>query len=307
MTEASPTVSLNSGSGQAALLSVKLVKSAETGHGEGPMEMTATAKADIDESNQQLIDAWTRFARRAAAGEVADLPGVKVAFSRVSMPLLNAFFFSSPVADTADLDRRVKALAAYGDQSGFAWTLTVCHEWLLPMGVDETTRVLSSVGLVPETHVIGMVTDTLLPPRRAAPALEIRSIDDPESRVDAADLNMAAYAMPLAWGHEAFAREAFYGEGAFGCVGYALREPASTATTILVNRGLYVALVATAAPHRKKGYAEAVMRRSLALAQSESGFTRTALHATEAGFPVYQAMGYRAVADFTMYGRGHDG
>jgi hypothetical protein len=271
------------------------------------MEMTATTKAEIDESNQQLIDAWTRFARRAASGEVADLPGVKVTFSRVSMPLLNAFFFSSPIADRADLERRVKALTAYGDQSGFAWTLTLCHEWLLPMSLDEATRIVSSVGLVPETHVIGMVTDTLAPPRRAAPELEIRPIDDQKTRVDAADLNTAAYDMPLAWGHEAFAREAFYGEGAFGCVGYALREPVSTATTILVDGRLHVALVATAAAHRKKGYAEAVMRRSLAEAQSASGFKRSVLHATEAGFPVYQAMGYRTVADFTMYGRSHGG
>jgi predicted GNAT family acetyltransferase len=66
-------------------------------------------------------------------------------------------------------------------------------------------------------------------------------------------------------------------------------------------------MVATAADHRNKGYAEAVMRHSLARASAATGIRRTVLHASPAGAPLYASMGYRPTARFTMYMVGSDG
>ena len=52
---------------------------------------------------------------------------------------------------------------------------------------------------------------------------------------------------------------------------------------------------------RRNGYAEAVMRHSLEAAARSSGLSRTVLHATALGYPVYRAMGYRQVAFFHVY------
>ena len=65
----------------------------------------------------------------------------------------------------------------------------------------------------------------------------------------------------------------------------------STATTIVHDDVLYLALVATTPDARRKGYAEAVIRHSLQKAHDTTGLNRTILHATEAGFPVYKRMG----------------
>ena len=66
---------------------------------------------------------------------------------------------------------------------------------------------------------------------------------------------------------------------------------------------LYAALVATVPEARGKGYADATLRRSLHRAHEATGFTRTILHATEAGYPVYKRLGYRVAAGFTCYKR----
>ena len=66
-------------------------------------------------------------------------------------------------------------------------------------------------------------------------------------------------------------------------------------------------MVASAATEMNKGYAEAVIRHSLARAVAATGLRRTVLHATQAGQPLYTSMGYRPTSRFTMYalGTGH--
>ena len=79
-------------------------------------------------------------------------------------------------------------------------------------------------------------------------------------------------------------------------------------TTALVDGRLYVMMVASDAAHRNRGYAEAVMRRSLERAQAATGIRRTVLHASPAGRPLYASMGYRVTGEFMMYmagGAGH--
>jgi ribosomal protein S18 acetylase RimI-like enzyme len=68
-----------------------------------------------------------------------------------------------------------------------------------------------------------------------------------------------------------------------------------------VGEVAYIAMVATLPAHRQLGCAEAVMRHALAEAKQAWGMERTVLHATPAGLPVYQRMGYRPVTRFHFY------
>jgi GNAT superfamily N-acetyltransferase len=111
--------------------------------------------------------------------------------------------------------------------------------------------------------------------------------------------------MPLEWGHEALDREAIFAEDFWAYVGYRDGKPVSTSTAALIDKRLYVMMVATAVDEQKQGYAEAVMRRSLEEAARATGVGRTVLHASEGGAPLYVSMGYRPVAGFTMYAAEH--
>jgi GNAT superfamily N-acetyltransferase len=262
---------------------------------------------ELEESNRQFIDAWSMYARRAAHGAIADLGGVAVAFSRVTMPLMNMMFLSSPVKDTADLRKRLDAAVAYGHGAGFPWMITICNDWLPGDTRAQANELFASAGLAPASLATGMVAEALSPPRRATPNLEIRRVAGKDGRVAVADLNTSAYGMPLDWGHEALDREEIFAHDVWAYVGYLGGAPVTTSTTALIDGRLYVMMVATAADHQKKGYAEAVMRRSLDEAARATDVARTVLHASEIGEPLYASMGYRAVAGFTMYAEGQHG
>jgi predicted acetyltransferase len=75
---------------------------------------------------------------------------------------------------------------------------------------------------------------------------------------------------------------------------------ASGAAVLMVDGYRYVALVATAPAHRRRGYAEAVMRRALEVAAAH-GECPTVLHATDAGRPIYARMGYAPISTHTLY------
>lgn len=58
------------------------------------------------------------------------------------------------------------------------------------------------------------------------------------------------------------------------------------------NGCLFLFLVATMPEARRKGYGEAVVRHAVQTAHKATGISRTVLHATEAGYPLYLRLGY---------------
>jgi predicted GNAT family acetyltransferase len=69
----------------------------------------------------------------------------------------------------------------------------------------------------------------------------------------------------------------------------------------MVDGYRYVALVATDPAHQRRGYAEAAMRLALEVAALEHGERATVLHATDAGRPIYQRMGYEPIATHSVF------
>jgi predicted acetyltransferase len=70
----------------------------------------------------------------------------------------------------------------------------------------------------------------------------------------------------------------------------------STATAIINEGCLFLFLVATTPEARCKEYGEAAVRQALQTAHEATGISRTVLHATEAGYPLYLRLGYHLFA-----------
>jgi GNAT superfamily N-acetyltransferase len=81
-------------------------------------------------------------------------------------------------------------------------------------------------------------------------------------------------------------------------VAYEGAKPVATATAIINDNCIFLFLVATLPEARRKGYGEAVVRHALQTAHEATGITRTVLHATDAGYPVYLRIGYHPTAKF---------
>jgi predicted acetyltransferase len=71
----------------------------------------------------------------------------------------------------------------------------------------------------------------------------------------------------------------------------------STATAIINGHCIFLFL-ATMPEVRRKGYGEAVVRHALQTAYEATGISRSVLHATEAGYPLYLRLGYHQTVKF---------
>ena len=250
----------------------------------------------VRESNDQFRKAWQFFARNSPNGEVKELPGISIADSKAAWPIMNAALLSSPVADLTDLRRRIAAARGHFQPGGRMWMFAACQDWL-PDGAES---VFQEAGLDSELEVTGMVADRISPALRPLPRLEVRRVASIETRNAIADINSISYDVPLEWGRETVAAEKLWGGPCAGYVGYVDGQPATTTAAFRIDDVIYIALVATINQYRRTGFAEGVMRHALQEASREHGIERTVLHATPAGFAIYQRMGYQPVTKFTI-------
>ena len=158
---------------------------------------------------------------------------------------------------------------------------------------------MADAGLHVTMTLTGMVAERVLPPRRPPPAIDLRRVEDEPARRSVAELNQVAYGLPEGMCDCAI-EPAFWPADMFGSVGAIDGRDVSTTSVFPVLDTLYVALVATHPDHGRKGYAEHVMRHALDLGAAAVGPRRSILHASDAGRPVYAAMGYEDTARFAL-------
>lgn len=256
---------------------------------------------EIHESNTQFHDSWRFFARNSVAGEVLDLPEVSIASSNVSWAMMNTAFLPSLVETEEALERAAATAARFFVPKGRGWMLALCEDQVPPRLRERAGELFAPHGLKLSLVATGMVAERLAPPLRPLPAMDFHHAKDSRGRQDIADVNSLCYDVPLATGREAFDVPGIFSGDSKGYVGHRHGEAATSAAVIRVGGVAYIAMVATLPTHRQLGCAEAVMRHALAEARQAWGIERTVLHATPAGLPVYQRMGYRPVTRFHFY------
>ncbi len=262
--------------------------------------MDTAYQTEIDKSNAQFYRVWKKLGGKFASNEALELPGVTISWPGAKWPMLNVVGLSCPVADPAELEAKVAQSVSYAKTKPVMGMFVACIEWLPPDPEGKNAAIFREHGLELGLTLRGMVAYHLLPSRRTPPELEYRRVASLETRRAFADLNAIGYNAPLEFGREVSDLDGFWDE-AFAYVGYKNGRAVTTAATYVEDNSLYVGWVATLPTARRNGYAEAVMRHSLEEAAWSTGLSRTVLHATELGYPVYRAMGYRQVAFFHVY------
>lgn len=253
------------------------------------------------ESNEQFVGMWSAFARRFPEGRVESSRGIAVAISGTPMSFVNVIAYTTPIQNRADLVERCLRARRIGAECGVPWLLATCDAWMGDL--DVANEVLREMGLSTVLPTVGMVADSIKPsPKPMLEGIEFRRVVDEETRNALVDLNTISYGIPQDIGRKGPARACFWDDSFHGYVAYVNGEPVAATVTAPLDGRLYVSWVATHPDHRRKRYADAVMRKSLESAREATGITRTVLHATAAGQPVYEAMGYRPVVGFTWYG-----
>lgn len=259
---------------------------------------------EVIESVQQLADTWEAFVTDYGAADVRDLPGISIRWADSHFPFWNCITFTDRNADQPLLDKRLAQAVDYmreKSQPGLIWLfadlLDASSRAALPIAAEHAGLALSFSGF-------GMCADISDIAEPQHPDLTFVRVSSEEQLLAYADLNSRAYAMPIEAGRDGLQGSALWKTGVFAYLGLHNGIPVSAAATVKTNDCLFLALVATAPEAQGKGFGGAIVRKALYEAAKATGLTRSVLHATPSGAPVYERIGFRKVATIHFYGLG---
>ena len=245
----------------------------------------------VAESNRQYYLAWRLMAEAAVRGTVVAEPDFAITCAGVDIPLFNTAFVFGPVSDRR-LSQVVDIARDYFRSQRVPGCVVLPDSW----HPESAVEFFASQRMVASLRTTGMYTTALAVPAHPPAPCDIREVTGEEAAAALARVNTEAYGMdpqashmmslPRLWKSPARAYAIYERDLAVAVGGAAVSESVS-----------YIMWMATLFQARRRGYAEAIIRRAWA----DTGTGRSVLHATGAGLPVYRRLGYRPVVDFPGY------
>lgn len=269
-------------------------------------------------SDALYIAAWKHFAANLPRGEFARLEDVTAISGGVPLPDFNMVVPDLPAADEPELRQRVERGSDWMIPKNLPWTL-VLNVTLLPEGLREKfsgfvdsdaeqhggplfeMRELPVSRFSRVKHEQGMIAEVQIERADIPAGLTFRRVEDSGTRREIVEVNFLAYGDTAPPHLHGLDDPRIWNEQSVAIVGYLGGEPVTSSAVFLLEDCFYVGWVATVEKHKRRGFADAVMRESLAAATEIHGWKRSVLHASAAGAPVYRRMGYRAVAAYALY------
>jgi GNAT superfamily N-acetyltransferase len=252
----------------------------------------------IDLSISQFLAAWRIMCAASPGRGSYSAEGLECVFSGVPIPFFNMAFATGRRISADELQACANVAREWAAARGVPWLFVVTHEALGP-GTDCAAR-LEECGFAPLMPLTGMLAEHVAPPSRIPEGLELGAPEKDAECEALFDVNAAAYGMPLDAGKPVWGRREFW-EDHFAVLGVKGGQPVSCAAVMMAEGYRYVALVATSPGQQRRGYADAAMRHALETARQAHGDCPTFLHATGAGRPVYERMGYETAATHTVF------
>jgi GNAT superfamily N-acetyltransferase len=258
--------------------------------------------AEAIESVNQLADTWRSFVTDHGSGDVRDLPGMAIRWADSRFSFWNCITLTDHGAGRTLLDERLAQAAAYmrqKSQPGFIWLF---EDLLEPSCRADVPAAAAQAGLEFSFTGFGMASDISSIAEPVHPGLSFVRVTSDAELTSYADLNSRAYGMPLEAGRDGLSGSKLWKSGMYTYLGLEDGIPVSAAATVQTKDCLFLALVATAPEAQRKGFGEATVRKALFEGAKTTGLTRSVLHATPAGAPVYERIGFHKVAAIHFYG-----
>jgi GNAT superfamily N-acetyltransferase len=252
----------------------------------------------VDLSVQQFVGAWRLMCAGGPGYAAAEIDGVHYVFSGVPIPFFNVAILTDRLMSADTFRARAQQACAWAADRQVPWLCVLTHEALEP-GVDAVT-IADESGLASMMPMTGMIAQQIAPPIRVPEDLQLTMPDDDAGCAALLDMNSLAYGMDLGAGKDVLGKRSFW-NGHYPVLGSAGGTPVSSAAVLMVDGYRYVALVATDPGQQRRGYADATMRRALELSAETYADRPTVLHATDAGRPIYERMGYTPISTHTIF------
>jgi GNAT superfamily N-acetyltransferase len=257
--------------------------------------------SEIVECNVQYASMWKVLAGDRAGADLQDRPGLSVSWADSPFPFWNAIFLTEQLKDASLLQDRMREAAAYMSGKSQLGLMYLCEDYLGGDAKHALADIVAEEKLQFAMPITGMV-GTILPLAATTPSrLRFERASNEQVLQDYADMNSEGYGFALEAGRAGLRGSKLWMDTAFAYVGYVDDAPVSASAAIVNDGMLYLALVATRPDAQRKGYGEATVRHALSEAYKATGLRRTILHATDAGLPVYQRVGYHRTTRLLTY------
>jgi GNAT superfamily N-acetyltransferase len=258
----------------------------------------AQTNTELAESLHQFVTIWKLIGRPFPRVDQMDRPGLAITWPGTHFPFYNALFLTEQLTDAQVLEDRVQAAAGYMRARPNGGLFVLCLDNVSGAAKKSLPTILAEAEFVQAIPMTGMAGDILPMEAPGHRALRFEPILDDATIEDFAQINCISYDVPVETSVSLVKEHTLWHEHAYGFVAYRGDKPVSTATAIINEGCLFLFLVATMPEARCKGYGEAVVRHALQTAHKATGISRTVLHATEAGYPLYLRLGYHPTVKF---------
>jgi GNAT superfamily N-acetyltransferase len=263
--------------------------------------MELLRKDEAVESIEEYASVWKLLVGELPKADLTDRAGLSISWADHAFPFWNAVFLTEQLTDEKLLESRLREASAFMRQKRNAGLLYICEECLHGSAKESLQAILAKEMFELVLPIAGMAGDILPLHAPRHPSMRIERVTDATGLHEFADLNCEAYGFPLEWAHWGLKEKNLWTGDAYTYLGFEKDRAVSAASVVASNGYLYLALVATRPDVRGRGYAENTVRHALQAAHEGTGLTRTILHATDAGFPVYRRVGYHRTARIMTY------
>jgi GNAT superfamily N-acetyltransferase len=233
-------------------------------------------------ADRNMRELWAGVAAQTG-GARRDLDGLTLVATGVPIAFFNPAFVTAPPADASRLIDDAREFYA---ERKLPFALYFRDD-VAPGMAD----VCAGAGMVEHWRPPLMVLDPIPPADRPAPdGLEIEMVGAAGAG-EYLDTLLAGFGVPPGLIDPSLGRALVDTPGLFSLLGRVDGEPVATSAVFTAGPTAGVYNVATLAPHRGRGYGEA-LTAAAARAGADRGATHAILQASEAGEPVYRRMGY---------------
>lgn len=261
----------------------------------------------IDRQPYELVDRNLRHAMAFYAGshpqgQVREMPGVDAISCGWNYPVFNSALLTSPVPGAdGDLSNRIAMPSIFFRALGVGWSYWMCHDLLDPESLRHLREACYTYGMDPVLTAPGMYAEALRPPIHAAPAMEIREVCDAASRLEFAHMVSIIFDLPFPMTTHIYGPEECWTPAYAGFIGYVGERPVTIAMVAVTDSCCGFYSVGTVASHRRRGYAEAVMREARQQMSKRLPVDSCVLQSSTAGRRLYEQMGFREVTRFSVF------
>jgi GNAT superfamily N-acetyltransferase len=200
-----------------------------------------------------------------------------------------------------ELEARLACAHAYYQARGVRWSLWMCEDHVAPAARSDVRRHIRRNGFRQIAGPPGMIADQLAPPRRALPDIQVRRVADAAARLSFTHISAVSFDIPFQTARRIYCEEAAWSGTYKGWVGAVGPDVVCCAATVITGDIIGVYSVGTLPAFRRRGYAEALMRKVLDQIRDETGLTKSLLQASDAGESLYADMGYREVTRYAVF------